>query len=135
MRRDCAAWVRCAIPMRTGRFKPMLLVASIHECAIDREARSLRHAARTRVDQGARGGQRDLGPLRLVDVEGHATRQVGGVGSGLQDGPPSGVLDDSYELVGLGLAAEANARADDFYPATVLSGFDVGAHRRSLEDC
>jgi hypothetical protein len=57
-----------------------------------------------------RGVERELGSFRLVDVESHATRQMGGVGSGLQDGPPSGVLDDSNELVGLGLTAEANAR-------------------------
>ncbi|HMD74552.1 MAG TPA: hypothetical protein VKG05_11875 [Steroidobacteraceae bacterium] len=113
----------------------MLLVASIHEHAIDRKARSLRHAAWTRVDGFPRGVERELGSLRLVEVEGHAARHMGGVGSGLQDGPPSGVLDDSHELVGLGLAAEANARADDINPAAVLGGFNVGAHLRSLEDC
>src|SRR5208282_6060089 len=102
MRKDCAAWVRCAIPMRTGRFEPVLLVASIDACAIDRAVRSLRHAARTRVDCFPRGVERELDSLRFVDVENHATRQMGGVGSGLQDGSPSGVLDDSNELVGLG---------------------------------
>src|SRR5271165_3372296 len=120
--------------MRTDPFETALLVAALHQYAIDREARALRHGERTRVDGAARGVEGEFGFFGFIDRQGHAARHVGCVGSRLQDRAPARMVDDRHEFVCLGTPSEANIRADDLDPAAVLTGLDVRAHLRSPEE-